>query len=219
MDALYQLGLACTAFLQSFGWLDMPMRFFTFLGTKEFFIFVLPAIYWCVDARLGIRVAFILLIGTAFNEMLKLAFQGPRPYWISTGVKALSAEASFGIPSGHAQTAAGLWGMLAAILRRRWISICAVALIVLIGVSRIYLGVHFPQDVLAGWLLGGLTLWAFIALWEPVAGWLKRRSPAEKVVLSVAVPLLSLLPATALLSALSSYQLPAEWMANALRSR
>ncbi len=194
------------------------MRFFTFLGTKEFFIFVLPVIYWCVDSRLGIRVAFILLIGTAFNETLKLALQGPRPYWISTGVKALSAETSFGIPSGHAQTAAGLWGMLAASLRRRWVSICAVALILLIGLSRIYLGVHFPQDVLVGWLLGGLTLWAFVALWQPVAGWLGRRSLAQKVILCVAVPVLSLLPALALVHALGSYALPAEWMANAVRA-
>ena len=174
----YQFGLEMIAALQALTWLDVPMRLFTFLGTKEFFIFVLPVIYWCIDARLGIRVAFILLIGTVFNEMLKLAFQGPRPYWISADILALSAESTFGIPSGHAQTAAGLWGMIALALRRRWAATAAIAVIVLIGVSRLYLGVHFPQDVLAGWVLGGLTLWAFVALWDPVTAWIRRCSLA-----------------------------------------
>lgn len=218
METLYQLGLELTTALQSFSVLDAPMRFFSFLGTKEFFIFVLPVIYWCVDARLGIRVALILLIGTAFNEILKVALQGPRPYWVSADVKALSAEATFGIPSGHSQTAAGLWGMLAVMLRKPWVTLCALVLIVLIGVSRIYLGVHFPQDVLVGWLLGALTLWAFVVLWEPAARWLRRRSTSQLVLICLVAPALILLPAVPLVNALGSYELPADWMANAQRA-
>ena len=103
MEALYAFGIELSAALQSAAWLEAPMRFFTFLGTQEFFIFVLPMVYWCIDAGLGIRVGFILLLGNGLNEFAKLALQGPRPYWISAQVKGLGAETSFGVPSGHAQ--------------------------------------------------------------------------------------------------------------------
>jgi hypothetical protein len=93
-----------------------------------------------------------------------------------------------------------------------------VLVIFLIGLSRIYLGVHFPQDVLVGWLLGGLTLWAFVAWWGPVTSWLRARRPAELLMLCVLLPALMLVPAVAVVSALGSYELPAEWMANAQRA-
>src|SRR5574340_702913 len=218
MDSLHQYGLQVIAALQSLTWLELPMLAFTFLGTKEFFIFVLPVVYWCIDAAVGIRMAYILLIGTVLNETLKLAFQGPRPYLISTDIRALSSEATFGLPSGHAQTAAGIWGMLAATLRRRWLWIAAVILIFFIGVSRIYIGVHFPQDVLAGWLFGGLTLWAFIVVWGPVTAWLQHRSVAQQVLLSLALAALMILPAAALINGLSHYQMPAQWLLNAKRA-
>lgn len=206
------------AALQTVTWLEGPMRGFSFLGTKEFFMLVLPILYWCIDARLGKRVAFILLIGTGLNLTLKLASHAPRPYWISTDILALSAESTFGMPSGHAETAAGLWGLMAFSLRRRWAWIAAAALILLIGLSRIYLGVHFPLDVVAGWTLGAVTLWAFVTLWSPASEWIARRSVFSQILLCLVLPLLITLPAAALVHSLGSYEVPAEWMANAARA-
>jgi len=218
MDPWYQYGIQLIASFQTVPWLEAPMRFFTFLGTQEFFILVLPVVYWCVDAGLGIRIGFILLLGNGLNEFAKMALQGPRPYWVSTQVKALAAESLFGIPSGHAQTAAGVWGTMAAGIRRRWAWIAAVTVILLIGLSRIYLGVHFPHDVLAGWLLGGLTLWAFLALWGRIAAWVKQRTLLQQLLLSLVFPAVVLLAGGSLAYGLRGYVVLEEWMINAARA-
>lgn len=177
MSTLLDWGIRLLLAVQGLGgWLEAPMKFFSFLGTEDFFMFLLPLLYWCVDARLGVRVAFILLFSSGLNDALKLAFHAPRPYWVSAAVKPLAAETSFGIPSGHAQTAFSIWGMMAAGLKKWWGWLAAGLIIFLIGFSRLYLGVHFPHDVLAGWILGGLLLWLTIRLWEPAAARVKKLS-------------------------------------------
>ncbi len=210
--------IAPITLLQSMGWLEMPMRFFTFLGSETFFLMVLPVVYWCIDASLGMRIGFILLFSNIFNGIIKLTLLAPRPYWIDAGVKALAAESTFGAPSGHAQMATGIWGMAAAHFRRGSAWIVAAALVFLIGLSRIYLAVHFPTDVLLGWLLGGLTLWAFLALWEPVTAWVKGRTVFQQVLLGLLAPALLLLCNGLLVYNLRGYVLPPEWLANAARA-
>ncbi len=174
-------------FLQSLGmWLKGPMLAITALGYEEFFVLLLPTIYWCVDQMVGLRVGIVLLWGNMFNTFFKFLFHNPRPYWISDQVQALSHETSFGLPSGHAQIAASVWGWLAVEVKKRWFSIVALVIIFLIGVSRIYLGVHFLTDVLLGWLLGGLLVWAFSAWWKPVGAWLQKQSLTGKLLLAAA---------------------------------
>jgi membrane-associated phospholipid phosphatase len=215
---LYDTGIRLVLLLQTLSGLEGPMRFFTFLGTADFFILVLPVVYWCIDSSLGIRIGFILLFSNGFNELVKLALQGPRPYWISPQVKALAAESSFGVPSGHAQIAAGVWGTVAAHLHRSWAWVLAVVIIFLIGISRIFLAVHFPHDVILGWLLGGLTLWAFLSLWNPIAAWLKHRTFLQQALLAVAVALAFVLADGLLVYASRGYVVPTEWMSNAVRA-
>jgi membrane-associated phospholipid phosphatase len=215
MDALYQTGIDWIVFLQTAGWLEAPMRFFTFLGTTEFFFLVLPVVYWCIDAGLGMRIAFILLLSNRLNEIAKLALLQPRPYWISARVKALAAETSFGVPSGHAQLGAGVWGTIAAYLRRPWVWIVALLLIFLIGLSRLYLGVHFPHDVLTGWLLGGLTLWAFAVWWDRAAAWVKHLSLLKQVLLIFVVAAVLILVQATLVDGLRGMVYPWAWVDNA----
>ncbi len=204
--------------LQRTSWLEMPMRFFTFLGSENFFMFVLPVVYWCIDAGLGLRIGFVLLFSNVLNGMLKLALHGPRPYWVSAQVKALAAESSFGAPSGHAQNAMGIWGITASRFGRRVAWLLAGVLIFLIGLSRLFLGVHFLLDVLLGWLLGGLICWAFLALWIRAAAWVKQRTLVEQLVLGLAAPAFLLLCTAVLTQSLRGYVLPAHWLANASRA-
>jgi len=145
------------------------MELFTFLGTENFYLLVLPLFLWCVDVGLGIRIGLILLVSGGLNETLKMTFGLPRPYWVSDKIRALSADTSFGLPSGHAQTSLAIWGRLAAWARRGWVTVALGLIILLISLSRPYLGVHFPADTLAGWFVGGLLLAAFLGLERPVA--------------------------------------------------
>jgi len=177
MDAIWQFEINITLFLQSLGTGLKPIfQFFTFLGTEEFYMFIMPAIYWCLDSKLGLRVAAMLMISNGVNGFIKTILHTPRPYWFDSRVNPLSTETSFGNPSGHAQNAASLWGLMASALRRGWAVILFIIIIFLIGLSRVYLGVHFTSDVLVGWLVGGLLLFAFIKLEKPVLAWLKQRT-------------------------------------------
>src|SRR3990172_2483279 len=149
------------------------MESFTFLGAELFYLLVMPALLWSYDASLGTRLGLALLTSASLNAVLKVAFALPRPFWVDGRVRALSIETSFGLPSGHAQNAVVLWGYLAVQVRHWWATIGALVLIAAISFSRVYLGVHFPGDVLTGWILGALFLALFVALEKPAALWLK----------------------------------------------
>lgn len=177
MPQVNAIEIVVNQFLQSLGgWLRAPMLGITALGYEEFFVLLLPTLYWCIDQMLGLRVGLVLMMGNVFNTFFKFLFHSPRPYWISDQVSALSHETSFGLPSGHAQIAASVWGWLAVEVKKRWFTFVALLLIFLIGVSRLYLGVHFLSDVLLGWLMGGLLVWAFAAWHKPVDAWLEKQS-------------------------------------------
>lgn len=114
MIGFEQIELAWIVAFQSLGdWLVVPMKLLSFLGVEEFYLIALSFLYWCVDAGLGLRVGVMMLFSSGLNTILKIPFHAPRPYWVSTAVKPLWAESSFGIPSGHAQQAVAVWGFTA----------------------------------------------------------------------------------------------------------
>jgi membrane-associated phospholipid phosphatase len=197
--------------LQTAGWLAAPMQFFTFLGTEEFFLLVMPALYWCVDAGLGLRLAVILIASNGLNHLLKLAFHLPRPYWVDTRVHALTTETSYGLPSGHAQNGLAVWGFLAEHMKRRWAWIAALALVGLISLSRVYLGVHFPGDVLGGWVAGGALLWAFVRWERRAREWLGGLTMAAQLGLALALSLVYLALVGGVLTAIAAVPDPTGW--------
>jgi membrane-associated phospholipid phosphatase len=199
METIWNIGIAWNIYFQGLGrWLKTPMEVFSFFGTEPFFLLLLPALYWCVEAGIGLRVGIILLLGASTNDALKLTFHGPRPYWFGPDVIGYASETSFGAPSGHAQNAFGVWGMLAACTGKRWGWLIAIPVILLIGISRLYLGVHFPHDVILGWLTGALLLWLVLRLWKPVGAWLKKMSLVQQLLASflssLLLVLISLIP-------------------------
>jgi membrane-associated phospholipid phosphatase len=216
MQTIWATEIIINLVVQHLGaWLILPMKFFTLAGTPEFFLLVMPALYWCIDPGIGRRLGILLLLTAAINFDFKLIFHGPRPFWISTQVRALDVETSFGIPSGHAQISAALWGFLARELRERWALWAAVIVIFLIGFSRIYLGMHFLSDVLAGWLIGAVILVAY-AHWErPVRTWLSRRSLAEQFGLSFLTSLVVVGLGFLARAILGVYTIPPDWLRNA----
>jgi membrane-associated phospholipid phosphatase len=214
METIWNVGITVNIFFQSLGaWLKTPMELFSFLGNEYFFLFLLPALYWSVDAGIGLRVGFILLLSTSVNDAFKLALHGPRPYWYSSNVIGYAQETSFGVPSGHSQNSAAIWGMMAATARKWWAWLIAILIVLFIGISRLYLGVHFPHDVLLGWLLGGLVLWATLYFWKPVSIWAKKLSLGKQILAAflagLTLILFSLIPFLGL--KVTNWQPPQAW--------
>ena len=222
MDILIENGIDWIIAIQSLGsWLKLPMEFFTFLGNENFFFLVLPLIYWSIDAGVGLRVAFILTTSNYLNTIVKVLFVAPRPYWISSKVEPLSIEHTFGIPSGHAQNSAAIWGTMAAGVQgagKRLAWITAFVLMFLVGFSRLYLGMHFVHDVLLGWLIGLTLLFVFLKLWDPVADWLKQQALLQQVMIAFIISLLIIAAGILFTAPLNAYVFPVEWTDNALRA-
>lgn len=219
MEWFHQIELAWIFLIQSIGaWLAEPMRLVSMIGNEEFFLIFMPILYWSVDSALGLRLAAVLLFSNGLNAALKLAWHSSRPYWIDPSIHAYSAEQSFGFPSGHAQFAAAIWGFISTRLNSKSGKAGLIALVFLIGFSRVFLGVHYVSDVLAGWAIGGLIVLAVLRLERPLGTWLSRL-PLWKM-LALALTSSLLLGGMALLSsaAIQTWQIPPEWEENALKA-
>jgi membrane-associated phospholipid phosphatase len=216
-ENILEWGILIILSLQGLGdWHILPMNALTFLGNAEFYLLIMPAIYWCWDSRLGLRIAVLFLLSTSLNLILKLIVQDPRPYWADPQVRLLTEpENSFGIPSGHAQNAVVTWGIMAAYLSRRRAWVAAIPLVFLIGLSRMYLGVHYPTDVLAGWVLGVIGLILFLRLEKPTAARFNQLSFWGRVVVVFVISWVIIITGLLASSAGASWQPPAEWLENA----
>ena len=219
MDTILQNGIAWIVAFQSLGtWMVLPMQIFTFLGSQEFLLLMLPVIYWSVDASMGARVGAVLLISGGLNDMLKLVIHGPRPYWFSSQVKAFTLEPTFGAPSGHTQNSVVIWGLMAAYIKRPWAWAVAIFLMIMVGLSRIYLGVHFPHDVLLGWLLGTLVLWFFLRWADVLIPWLKTKSLGMQVAMAFGLSAFMVLVSAVAFFWLQGLTFPSAWIENAMKA-
>jgi membrane-associated phospholipid phosphatase len=215
-DLILDTGIILILYLQSIGdWLTPAMGVFTALGYQQFYVLFLLVIYWCVNASLGIRIGLLLFFSGAINHLFKVAFHGPRPYWYDPRVRPLSVETTFGVPSGHAQNAVVLWGVIASKLRMKWAWAGAITLIFFISLSRLYLGVHFPSDVLVGWFLGLGLLAAFVSWENRLAVWVKSQSRKKQVWLAFSGSLLMLLFGSLTRSLLGDWTIPEVWVEGA----
>jgi membrane-associated phospholipid phosphatase len=216
MPPSLEWGIAVITWLQGIGtWLTPIMKAATFLGDEQFYLLVLPVILWWIDIGLGVRIGLALLLSTGINGALKLVFGLPRPYWVSKEIKALSSGTTFGLPSGHSQNAVVLWGRIATLVKRRWLQALLIGLMILIGVSRAYLGVHFPTDILAGWAIGLLILGMLIVLDKPVAAWLSGMRLAGRLAAAASLSLAVLAIGMLAFWASADRVVPAAWASQA----
>jgi undecaprenyl-diphosphatase len=163
-------------------WLTVTARDLTALGGVP--VLVLVTVGVCGFLALVRRWRSLALVlastlgGVALNGLLKRLFSRPRPSVVPHLTEVLSES----FPSGHAMLSAIVYLTLGALLAqltertrlKRYVLGCAVLLPLLVGLTRVYLGVHYPTDVLGGWMAG--LAWAlFVAV---VAQAAKRRSPA-----------------------------------------
>ena len=163
MDAIHEWGYDVILWTQHFSpELDTLAKAVTTLGAEQAFLLILPVVFWCWDKRLGARLGVLLMLSAYINLALKDLFDQPRP--AADRVEILADETTPGFPSGHAQNSVVIFGYLAAQIGRPWAWAAAGLIAFAVGLSRIYLGVHFPTDVLGGWLIGiavlALYIWA-----------------------------------------------------------
>jgi len=215
MNSILFLETSLNIYFQGLGTFLLPiMQFFSFLGTEQCFLLIIPLIYWTMDVSLGIRLALMLLLSGGINTIIKFAFHLPRPYWINPDVKALAGETSFGFPSGHSQISLSVFGLLGISKKNKpLISILSI-LIIFIGISRAYLGVHFLTDVLGGWLIGFGVLLLFIKFEKYVASWFFKHSFSFQLLFSFFSSLLLLLVTFGIQSILQGWETPIGWVAN-----
>ena len=135
-------------------WLDAIVSALTHLGGETVFLIAAMAVFWCVDKRQGYYLMSVGFMGTLVNQFLKITCRIPRP-WVRdphfTIVESARAEATgYSFPSGHSTSSVGTFGVLATESKRLWLRLGAMALCFLIPLTRLYLGVHTPADVLVG---------------------------------------------------------------------
>jgi membrane-associated phospholipid phosphatase len=219
MDGIYQTGIAFIQWLQQLSpALDGFMRGVTFLGTIEFYIIFVPALFWSVDQKLGLRVLFLLILTDFPASYFKQLLHQPRPYWIG-GVKALVEETTYGIPSSHASNTLVVWGLIAQAMKKSWMWIFTVLLVFLIGLSRPYLGVHFPHDVLGGWILGLIMLLAFLKYESQVRTWWIQMADHTQILLGFFLSVVLILAGLLVLAMISNFPDPPEWSSFSTQAR
>jgi hypothetical protein len=160
----------------------------TFLGDEKFALLIVPLLYWALDKALARRLALLVLGSAYVNTVLKAVFAVPRPS--AAAVRVVDQAEGYSFPSGHAQTTTTVWGYLGTQVRKGWFWIAAIVVILLVGLSRVYLGVHYPQDVIAGTIIG-LVLVVIYNWLSPYAGRIRLSFPV-KLALAFAIPLILL---------------------------
>lgn len=138
--------------------LDRFFEVITMLGEEVFIVPLLAVLFWTVNKKFGEVLAFTIFTSLLLNNSLKDLFSFDRPIG-EEGIRTLRPETATGksFPSGHSQNAGATAGAFSLYLKNRWVTIVSMTLMILIGLSRLYLGVHYPKDALVGILLGLLV--------------------------------------------------------------
>ena len=191
MDNALAWGLDLIRSVQTLGnpFLTAIMQAFTFTGSEVAYLAAIPLIFWCYDERKGLRLATAFLLSAWMNASLKEVWRQPRPYELDPSV-GMAVEKSYGLPSGHAQGSAAFWGILAGWMRSPYGVILAIALPLVVGFSRIYLGVHFPTDVILGWLLGAGVLALYYGFGSSIEAFLSAANLRFRILAVAAVAFL-----------------------------
>lgn len=138
--------------------LDFLFQLITICGEQIVLISIISIIYWALDKKFGEYIAYSVLTSVLLNNTIKDIFKMKRPIG-EEGIRTLREQTATGysFPSGHTQGASSFYGAMAIYLKKRVMYIIATVMIILIGFSRLYLGVHYPKDVIVGGILGVLT--------------------------------------------------------------
>ena len=131
----------------------------TMMGSSLFYFLALPLFYWCIDKRFGLKLGLVLLSSIYVNTVIKNVTMVQRPIGYP-GIRSIFTQSAGGysFPSGHAQGTTTFWGTMMFKYNKKITKILGVASIILVSISRLYLGVHWPVDIVGGILIALLVI-------------------------------------------------------------
>lgn len=160
---------------ESFGaWLTTAVQLLTELPSSAVSALIPGVLFWCVNRRAGLFLLAVAGFGRLLNTVVKDTLCVYRPWILDSAVhpaaSALAKASSYSMPSGHTQMATAIYGGLAYLYRRRapWLIIPCALIILAVGFSRNFLGVHTPQDVLVAMLETAAVIFLMGKLFEAV---------------------------------------------------
>ena len=170
-------------------WIDPLFLFLNYFDSVYFLLVLIPAVWVGISPRWGLRIAILTIFCTLLNYHLKWVFHQPRPI-VDFPDLAMLPSNDPGFPSNGAQMAALIGGLLIYAWKNKWAWVIGISYALLIGFSRLYLGVHYPTDVLGGYAIGLLILFAFIYSIDPIEKFCKKQGRGFCVILSVLITFL-----------------------------
>ncbi|CAG0948879.1 MAG: PAP2 superfamily protein [Candidatus Methanoperedens nitroreducens] len=172
--------------------LDTLFKVITNAGSEPVYIFLASLIFWCLNKKTGIRAMYLIMFSAYTALIAKSLFSMPRPPDYLHKV----TENNFGFPSGHAQVSSGFWGYLGIRSKKKQIIITGAVIVLLVSLSRLYLGVHYPGDVIGGIIFGLMV--AFISYREEadILKVINKQSRNSKYLIALFLPLILILIAT-----------------------
>jgi membrane-associated phospholipid phosphatase len=163
------------------------LRAVTEVGSTIGYLVLLPLLWWGLSWKLAVRLFVALVLSVYVNAVLKDAVALPRPFQYAE-LANITTPDEYSFPSGHAQSAALFWTLFALHVKKRWFTVFAATAAFLVGFSRVYLGVHYPTDVAAGWIVGTLLALAFARWSLPAVRWAEGLGLGSQLALSIAAP-------------------------------
>ena len=180
MEFLYLLEKIRVPLLNEF------MLLITKFGEETAFLVIALIVFWCVDKYKGYYVLGVGFLGTLANQFMKLWFRIPRPWVLDENFtileQAREAATGYSFPSGHSQSAVGTFGTLAYTTKNKATRIVSICIAVLVPLSRMYIGVHTPLDVLVA---AAMAVVLIIALKPIFFGNSQKGIPAALCVMTV----------------------------------
>ena len=162
--------------------LDTLANTLSLLGEEGVMILILVIVYYIVDKKAAFTVFSSLVFGQLVTNSIKAIVRAPRPFMVHSSLAAgrLDTATGYSFPSGHTTGAAAFYPALARESGKRWAIAAAIVLAILIGLSRNYLAVHWPVDVLVGLFIGLVFSLGFTSVFDRIYSERKRRLAFSK---------------------------------------
>lgn len=151
------IGLDIVMWFQDYGnqFLDLLAKMLHFCGSPVTLLLVVPILYWKVNRTFAWQFLVALLLSMLSVTIVKELVQAPRPHLAyPSNVQGLVTQNGYGFPSGHVITAVMLSIVIGRWINQQWMWVVGIVYVMMVGWARMYAGVHYPQDVMGGLLIG-----------------------------------------------------------------